>query len=402
MTEAQAAGLRAVGTSLASDKRWWGDDPDLEDSAERSVIQCHRLTGNEYNVRVRDAIGVIGLGDLQLIVDPKIPLNHLLYLFGESGLYPRSLLERSQLGVNATFFEVIAAWFTDACERLLRRGLVSDYSRATDDLACARGRIHTVATARSVLLGRPRIRCDFDVRTEDTSLNRVVKAATLMLLNSPVLPDELQRRCRRIRYRFSDVGPLTPGDMRTRPDLLTRAYGDVHPLALMILQGSGVGMDDGSRMSWTFLCRTPESVEEGVRNCLAQRLGSRWSITKRGLSLAGTFKRVLHPDLVFGNVEAVGDVKYKVSVDGSITRSDLNQVITFAAGHCVSKAGVLSFGNRVIGERVAVGSIDVSGFNWSLESSPPDSANQLEVQVRGWLDRPVPSVFNHWGHKSDA
>ena len=51
-----------------------------------------------------DAIGIIGLDDLQLIIDPKIPLSHLLYLLVESNQVPRSLYERSSLGVDDSFF----------------------------------------------------------------------------------------------------------------------------------------------------------------------------------------------------------------------------------------------------------------------------------------------------------
>lgn len=387
LTEDEAASLRRLGAALASDTQWWGNDPGAEGHGERSVVQCHRITDSDYDVRVRDAIGVIGLGELQLIVDPKIPLNHLLYLFGESGQFPRSLLERTQLDVDASFFTVIAAWFIGACEQLLRHGLVSDYGRYTDDLACARGRIHTVPTARSVLLGRPRIRCDYDVRTEDTNLNRVVKAATVNLLNSPVLPGDLRNRCRRIQYRLSDIGPMLPGDTGAKPDRLTRAYQNVHPLALMILRSTGIATKQEHYPAWTFLFRTPEAVEAGVRSCLAQRLATRRLVTKRGLTLAGTFRRVLNPDLVFGSTDAVGDVKYKVSSDGSIARADLNQVTTFATGYRVPKATVIGFSTRQVGERVQIGPVEVTSFNWVYEAShPAATADELARNLTKWLD----------------
>ncbi|BBX66586.1 hypothetical protein MPSYJ_00470 [Mycolicibacterium psychrotolerans] len=387
MTEGEAADLRQLGIALASQKRWWGEDADSDDTSQRSVVRCHRLNGSDYDVRVSDAVGVIGLEQTQLIIDPKIPLQHLLYLFGESDQFPRSLLERTQLGTDASFFTVVATWFTEACEQLLRRGLVSDYSRITDDIACARGRIHTVATARSVLSGRPRIRCDYDVRSEDTSLNRIVKAAILKLLNAAALSEQLRARCRRIQYRLSDVGALRPGDMRARPDLLTRAYRDVHPLALMILESSNIAMNGGNRALWTFLCRTPEPVEAGVRNCLSQRLGSRWPITKRGLTLAGDFKRVLNPDLVFGSIAAVGDVKYKVTSDGSIARADLNQITTFATGYRVAKAVVVGFGTQEVGEIVRVGPVEVSGFNWNdKDDNPLRAADRLARNIESSLE----------------
>jgi hypothetical protein len=176
LTDSQADELRRVGRALASQKQWWGASDDAE-TPNRSVVRCERLADARHAVRVADAIGAIGLGDLQLIIEPKIPLPHLLYLLVESNQVPRSLYERSSLGVDDNFFSLIARWFVHSCEVLLRRGLVSDYGRVTADLPCARGRIHPVKTAQSVLAGRPVIRCEFDRFGEDTSLNRVLKAA---------------------------------------------------------------------------------------------------------------------------------------------------------------------------------------------------------------------------------
>jgi McrBC 5-methylcytosine restriction system component len=138
----------AGSAALASQKQWWGASDDA-DTPNRSVVRCERLADARHTVRVSDAIGAIGLGDLQLIIEPKIPLPHLLYLLVESNQVPRSLYERSSLGVDDNFFSVIARWFVHTCEVLLRHGLVSDYGRVTADLPCARGRIHTVKTAVS-------------------------------------------------------------------------------------------------------------------------------------------------------------------------------------------------------------------------------------------------------------
>jgi 5-methylcytosine-specific restriction endonuclease McrBC regulatory subunit McrC len=315
LTDSQADELRRIGRALASQKQWWGASDDA-DTPNRSVVRCERLADARYTVRVSDAIGAIGLGDLQLIIEPKIPLPHLLYLLVESNQVPRSLYERSSLGVDDNFFSVIARWFVHTCEVLLRHGLVSDYGRVTADLPCARGRIHTVKTAQSVLAGRPVIRCEFDRFGEDTSLNRVLKAAVLRLLGLPGLPLGLRERCRRIHYRLSDVGELRRADLGVRPDALSRSYRDAHPLALAILASTGLSMEEGGKSTWTFLFRTPEAVEEGLRNSLRIHLEPAWKVQKTAKILLGDRNRSLNPDLVFGDNEAVGDVKYHLTADG--------------------------------------------------------------------------------------
>jgi 5-methylcytosine-specific restriction endonuclease McrBC regulatory subunit McrC len=387
LTDSQADELRRIGRALASQKQWWGASDDA-DTPNRSVVRCERLADTRHTVRVADAIGAIGLGDLQLIIEPKIPLPHLLYLLVESNQVPRSLYERSSLGVDDNFFSLIARWFVHTCEVLLRHGLVSDYGRVTADLPCARGRIHTVKTAQSVLAGRPVIRCEFDRFGEDTSLNRVLKAAGVRLLGLRGLPLGLRERCRRIHHRLSDVGELRRADLGVRPDALSRRYRDAHPLALAILASTGLSMEEGGKSTWTFLFRTPEAVEEGLRNSLRTHLEPAWKVQKTAKILVGDRKRSLNPDLVFGRNEAIGDVKYRLTVDGEIKRGELNQVTTFATGYHAKKATVIAFGTCEAGEEVHVGPVQVNGFNWnSDEATPEQAARRLAERVESWLTR---------------
>jgi 5-methylcytosine-specific restriction endonuclease McrBC regulatory subunit McrC len=388
LTDSQADELRRIGPELASQKQWWGASDDA-DTPDRSIVRCERRADGRYTIRVSEAIGAIGLGDLQLIIRPKIPLPHLLYLLVESDQVPRSLYERSSLGVDDNFFSIIARWFVHTCEALLRHGLVSDYGRVTADLPCARGRIHTVKTARSVLAGRPVIRCEFDRFGEDTSLNRVLKAAVVRLLGLSGLPLGLQEHCRRIHHRLSDVGELRRADLSVRPDALSRSYCDAHPLALAILASTGLSMEAGTRRTWTFLFRTPEAVEEGLRNSLRTHLEPDWKVQKSPRRLLGDRNRSLNPDLVFGENEAVGDVKYRLTkVDGEIERGDLNQVTTFATGYHAKKATVIAFGPHEAGEEVHVGPVQVNGFNWNSDGATPEqAAARLAERVGSWLTR---------------
>src|SRR5689334_20157539 len=82
LTPAEAQQLTAMGRALASDSTWWGNNDD-DEGPIRTVIRCERLASTKYKIVVSDAIGVIGLGSLQLVVQPKIPLHHLVYLLEE-------------------------------------------------------------------------------------------------------------------------------------------------------------------------------------------------------------------------------------------------------------------------------------------------------------------------------
>src|SRR5262249_28068091 len=140
---------------------------------------------------------------------------------------------------------------------------------------------------------------------------------------------------------------------------------------LMILCGTGTFLSGGTESLWTFLYRTPEAVEEGVRVLLRRHLGPTWQVTKKGKRLSGSIGRLLQPDLVFGDEFAVGDVKYQLT-GGEISRPNLNQITTFATGYGVKHAAVVAFGPAPVGEYVQVGEVDVRGFNWDTSAIAPD------------------------------
>lgn len=84
LSDEQAAALQRAGKRLASDKQWWGAGTEDEEGVrKRSVIECEPA-GSAWRVRVRDAVGLVAVEDLQLVVQPKIPRSHLLYLLAES------------------------------------------------------------------------------------------------------------------------------------------------------------------------------------------------------------------------------------------------------------------------------------------------------------------------------
>lgn len=384
LSTVQASQLSVLGRRLASDSSWWGETDDA-DRLHRTVVQCERISDHDFKVTINDAVGALGLGDVQLVVQPKIPLGHLVYLLENANQVPRGSTERAHLEKEKAFADLVVRWFIVAAERLLRLGLDRDYERTIGDLTFARGRIHALATSRSVLTGRPIIRCEFDKFDEDTSLNRVLKAAVLHTLSNPAMDLELRRRARSVCSRLSGAGPLRAADRTVAPDTRTRHYRDAHQLALMILAGGALLLQGGAASLWTFLYRTPESVEEGVRATLKRHLGQTWQVAKKGKKLAGSKGRLLQPDLCFGDELAVGDVKYQLT-SGEISRPNLNQVTTFATGYGVRKAVVVAFGDAPEGEYVRVGEVDVRGINWDTSLiDPSQSGVELAHRIGSWL-----------------
>src|SRR4051794_19934633 len=84
LTSADAVALQALGRRLASSASWWGSSDEDDDPRERSVISVRPAGGDQWDVRVADAVGAIAAGSAQLLVQPKVPAPHLLYLFSKA------------------------------------------------------------------------------------------------------------------------------------------------------------------------------------------------------------------------------------------------------------------------------------------------------------------------------
>src|SRR5688572_17829781 len=87
LSDDESQALQALGRKLASTKSWWAEEETSDE--ERTAIACRPAGGGLWRVRVANAVGLVSIGDLQLAIQPKIPSEHLFYLFWRSGEFPR-------------------------------------------------------------------------------------------------------------------------------------------------------------------------------------------------------------------------------------------------------------------------------------------------------------------------
>jgi 5-methylcytosine-specific restriction enzyme subunit McrC len=393
LTEAQADQLRMVGKALRSQKAWWGDGASGGDPEQsgRTAIRVEQKSAGRFEVVVYNAVGVIGLSGMQIVVQPKIPMRHLLYLLTSSSELPaKSTSEIVSVGDDASLFELIARWFLDAAEKLIRLGLDRDYERRKADLTVVRGRVDLLPTIRAVKAGRPAVRCEFDNFSEDTSLNRTLKAAARAVSAAALLPQNLRARGRRIAEKLHAASDLQPNDLYVVPDRNRPHYRDAHQLAALILKSSGIQVGYGTRAARTFLLRTPDAVEEGVRGALSGNLPPGLAVKRGGKELLagdanGTKKRRVTPDFVLGDDLAIGDVKY-MNTNADISTAHLYQVTTFATAYKAQRAAVIGFGDDSVDATVQVGDVKVRGFRWNTaELEPASAAAHLASDVSNWL-----------------
>lgn len=385
LSEDEAIALTAAGKRLAGSGEYWGQVTDSVGSADRTVIRCDRLAPGQYRVVVTEAVGIVALPSLQLVVGAKIPPAHFSYLLRRSSAFPRLDDQQAAAEGSSELWDLVATWFVDALERLLRLGLVADYQEQRADLPCLRGTVHAVQTADAYYQGRISFSCLFDEFGLDSPMNRVLRAATATVASAPVLKRELRRRARHALSLFMDVGELRPGDIHHLPERRSAHYAMAHQLARHILAATGRTIAAGSNPAWTFLIRTPELIEDAVRGILKRALCDIIDVKKSSLRLKPS-KLTLNPDLLFGNV-AVGDVKYSL-LSSNWNRSHLYQAVAFATGYCVSRAGVFGFtSSDESPPELQVGPVHVRPFTWlAKEKVTPEVAElKLVNEAREWI-----------------
>ncbi|MFC1559080.1 McrC family protein [Gemmatimonadota bacterium] len=384
LTQQEVEALQVAGRALASDTSWWGEEE--ETNIERTVIRCRPHSPNHWEVEVSNAIGLIALDTLQIEVNPKIPLPHLLYLFEKSTHFPRMADDLVAALKGISFWRLLYLWYLSELEQVIRRGLVRDYHEISQTLKVVRGKIDPITTLRSVYSGRLDIPCEYEEYNFDTPLNRVLVQAGKIVRSSSSLQVHDRGRAGACLARIGRIGEYVPHDLRTSIDRRSAHYRNALQLAHHILCSVGRTVKTGETYAKTFLIRTPEMVEEGIRRILKERLGQFWSIEKHGIRIPGT-SMTLNPDLVFDNGVAVGDVKYKL-FSGDWNRGDLYQLISFAEGYGATRGCLLGFQTGGVSPApITVGTKHLRSISWPAyeEIQAYDASQQVVNEVREWL-----------------
>jgi hypothetical protein len=158
-------------------------------------------------------------------------------------------------------------------------------------------------------------------------------------------------------------------------------------LARYVIASTGRTFELGAASAWTFLIRTPESVEQGMRRLLERHFGGSIVAKERVTLLPTTL--TLNPDLVFHHGAAIADIKYKI-VGPGWKRPDLYQAVAFAEGFRATRAAVIEFDSEGAAPicDVTVGDIRLRHFCWSAGSdvAPSEAGERLGTAIGRWLD----------------
>ncbi|HDL50174.1 MAG TPA: hypothetical protein ENH33_09500 [Actinobacteria bacterium] len=322
--------------------REWSEATDVELSFDQ-VDALRRVAGSAIEIRPgsrRDAwnlkatshAGAIRVGDLAVMIRPKIPLENLFYMLsaGQSNLdFGTSLIGYEE----AELLPALAAFYERLTADTLKRGVLKAYREHDEVLVALRGRIDMPAVLRTGGMPAP-VPCRFDELSTDIPENRLLRTAAMALIPYPDVDPAVRRNLRRtvgVLDGVSDVDPRAiPAITLTR---LNRYYEPALRLAEVILRSGGVRDRAGTLEASTFLIDMNRLFERFVTIRLRRHLAGRLEVRDQEQTYLDVGKKIsMRPDLIFyrrGEPVLVADVKYKLTDNGQARNADYYQLLAY-------------------------------------------------------------------------
>ena len=343
----------------------------LQTAAETAASRLkapHVLTRTIRGLKAGQAVGILSIPGRAVEILPKID--------GEDGAVRAALIhmlsvarglriadgERAALDTQRRdFLELLARLFADRLRAAVHRGLPRRYAEREEDLGMLRGRLD-VKRQFTHLAARPdRLACRFDELSEDTPLNRVLKAAVMRLARA-VQSAENVRALTELAARFESVGDSRlPLREPVRLDRTNTAFHDLHRLARLFLAGEWQSTASGRAPGFALLFPMNELFEEFIGRSLRRALPGRVRLQDSGRHAladsdgAGLF--ALRPDAVIDAPARtiIVDTKWKHlnhrEPNLGISSSDIYQMLTYARAYGAGRSILIYPWSAEIGSR---------------------------------------------------
>ena len=297
-------------------------------------------------------IGVVSVAGLQVVIEPKIDINRLVFLMGYARRPDFWRDDRVLLDADADLPEALADAFVRLAKRALDQGLLKGYVTVDETLAVLRGRVREADQLRRRWGRSIPLEVRYDEFTVDIAENQLLLAAVEQLLRTPRVGVRHRAGLQRLRLQLADV--TAPGRGGVRPvwvaSRLNARYVPALELAELVLAGRSFEQRVGDLMVSGYLFNMATIFEDFVtvalREAFRQFGGRSWLQYRSHLDEAETVP--VRPDFVwtdFGVPRVVVDAKYKAEKPSGFPQADLYQMLAYCTvlglpvGHLVYAKG---------------------------------------------------------------
>ena len=339
-----------------------------------------------YHLTPGSTVGALEIGDLSVLIQPKIGIPQLLSLACYAmGVYTAQVERLFEFKEEAeTPPDTLALALASAARRAFSRGLLHGYRTEEEALHTVRGRIRFADQIRR-RFGIPLpVEVRYDEFTDDITENQLIKAAVLRLGGMRLRSQQARRDLGWVAAMLENVSPVefAPNDIpEVTFDRLNEHYRGVVGLSRLILRHSAFESKRGAVRATGFLMDMNTLFQEFVTVALREALGvservlySDKQLTgNRRIHLAEPRRVKLEPDLTWWDGETctfVGDAKYKrVRVEG-VPNADLYQLLAYVTAldlqgglliYAQGEADTATYQVWHTGKRLEVAALDLRG-----------------------------------------
>jgi 5-methylcytosine-specific restriction enzyme subunit McrC len=333
-------------------------------------------------------VGAVRIGDLDILVQPKVTIDRLLFLLGyakDPGFRPLDVAGAAEPDLWRALAESLAR----QAERALAPGVLQGYVVIDEALPRVRGRIRIAdQIARRPGLPLP-IELRYDEYAADIAENQILRTALRRMAAVPDLQAQLRGRLTHLDGRLDGVGVLPHHAARPgwRPTRLNSRYAPALRLAEIVLDNQSTEPGPGGTTMAAFVVNMATVFEDFVTTALREALAP-YPGNTRGqypthLDVGRTMP--IRPDVVHlrdNRPVAVFDAKYKLA--GAISgypNTDAYQMLAYCTtlklpiGWLVYAHGTTPASHL----RVRNTEIDVAYRPLDLAATPRDLLQQINT-----------------------
>lgn len=321
--------------------RAWETEPvDLPAEVARSVADSGLVRvelehpPDRWRLAADSRVGIAMGEDWEIRVVPRLAIPKLIFLLGYAN-DPNGWRElTAPMARDEELFRAIASGFATHALRAIESGVLRGYLSTDESAAVIRGRIRIgdqLAQRPGLLLP---VEIRYDDYTTDIPENRLLAAASTLLLRLPRLPQLTRAKLRRVRATLGEVGP--PNSPGAPPvTRLNRRYAAALKLAELILKRLSIGTERGRITSTAFVFDMNRVFEDFLSAALTDALrpyGGRTELQLTGHYLDAERRLPVRPDITWWKgrkIAAVIDAKYKPIVDSRFPNADAYQMLAY-------------------------------------------------------------------------
>ena len=342
-------------------------------------VAIHPAPGLEgaYCLTPGSTVGAVAIGDLSVLIQPKIGIPKLLSLacYAQSKFEPRG--ELFDFEREPALPDVLARALSAAARRAFSRGLLHGYRTEEEALYTVRGRIRFAEQIRR-RFGIPLpVEVRYDEFTDDVLENRLVRAAATRLGAMTLRSGEARRGLGWTAGMLDNVSPVEfpPNAVpEIGFDRLNEHHREVIALSRLVLRHTAFESGRGEVRASGFLMDMNGVFQEFVTVALreALRVSNDVFLEKTISSLDEEGRVRLRPDLTWwrgGECVFVGDAKYKNVTGETVPNADLYQLLAYVTaldlpgGLLVYAKGEADTAEHLVrhsGKRLEVAALDLS------------------------------------------